>query len=436
MSNIKEEKKLPNGFESLLKPIIGDSYFEAFKIAMSDNPSVSIRLNKFKTKNEWKIAEYLNPQPIPWCEEGYYLSSRPNFTFDPLFHAGFYYVQDAASMFISYILKNVVKDPVLLLDLCAAPGGKTICARSSLPPKSLVISNEAITKRANILVENVKKFGHPDVIVTNNYPRDYHKAKLKADIVIADVPCSGEGMFRKEQHAIEQWEPKLVDACAKLQRSIIKDIWDNIVEGGYLIYSTCTLNTKENEENIQWILREFNAETVDIPITKKWNIVGSLIDTTLNVYRFIPGVTKTEGLFITVIKKKGNKFGSAFEKIGANVTKYLSKLNIMFTGKEKGIVKGGKIFPPQSEALSIIRTDNTVIKVDVDYDTIMKYLRRESIVFKETIPKGIILLTYKKQPIGFINNICTRANNLYPQEWRIRSSYIPTDPIEIIEHKN
>ncbi|MBF1056476.1 MAG: hypothetical protein HXL33_09375, partial [Prevotellaceae bacterium] len=170
--------------------------------------------------------------PIAWCKEGFYLNVRPNFTFDPLFHAGAYYVQEASSMFLSHVLRHLINKPVALLDLCAAPGGKTTCARTAISDGSIVFSNEPINKRAQILAENIQKFGHSDVVVTNNYPRDYKKSKLEFDVIVADVPCSGEGMFRKDPQAIAEWSEQNVENCWKLQRSIIADIWDNLKPGG------------------------------------------------------------------------------------------------------------------------------------------------------------------------------------------------------------
>ena len=223
------EKRLPLAFTDHTRNLFGDNLYQTFLKGLDDNPPVSIRLNPFKLSEDTnKINPALTPQPIPWCKEGFWLKTRPNFTFDPLLHAGVYYVQEASSMFLSYVLHHWIKQPVVALDLCAAPGGKTTCARTSLPAGSLLFSNEPIGKRAQILAENVQKFGHEDVVVTNNYPRDYKKTKLRFDVIIADVPCSGEGMFRKDPQSIEEWSLQNVENCWQLQRSIIADIWDNL----------------------------------------------------------------------------------------------------------------------------------------------------------------------------------------------------------------
>ena len=276
------EEKLPLAFTDYTRSLFGDSLYHTFLKGLGETAPVSIRLNPFKlTETTHKVNPELNPQPISWCKEGYWLDTRPNFTFDPLLHAGAYYVQEASSMFLSHVLQHLVKQPVMALDLCAAPGGKTTCARTSLPAGSFLFSNEPIGKRAQILAENVQKFGHEGVAVTNNYPRDYKKTKLGFDVIIADVPCSGEGMFRKDPQSIEEWSLQNVENCWQLQRSIIADIWDNLKPGGILIYSTCTFNAHEDEENIAWILNEYDAELLSVPTEEAWNITGSLIDNPL-----------------------------------------------------------------------------------------------------------------------------------------------------------
>ena len=239
---------LPTAFEVYTKQLFGEERYNIFCKGLQQSSPVSIRINPFKTNKTTQVADNLVPTHVAWCAEGFYLNSRPNFTFDPLFHAGAYYVQEASSMFLSHVLRHLVRKPVALLDLCAAPGGKTTCARTAIKEGSIVFSNEPINKRAQILAENVQKFGHSDVVVTNNYPRDYKKTKLSFDVIVADVPCSGEGMFRKDPQAIAEWSEQNVANCWKLQRSIIADIWDNLKPGGLLIYSTCTFNAHENEE--------------------------------------------------------------------------------------------------------------------------------------------------------------------------------------------
>ena len=298
------EERLPLAFTDYTRSLFGDNLYHTFLKGLDETAPVSIRLNPFKlAEGTHKVNPELNPHPIPWCKEGYWLDTRPNFTFDPLLHAGAYYVQEASSMFLSHVLQHLVKQPVMALDLCAAPGGKTTCARTSLPAGSFLFSNEPIGKRAQILAENVQKFGHEGVAVTNNYPRDYKKTKLGFDVIIADVPCSGEGMFRKDPQSIEEWSLQNVENCWQLQRSIIADIWDNLKPRGILIYSTCTFNAHEDEENIAWILNEYDAELLSVPTEEAWNITGSLIDNPLKdgrefpVYRFIPGKTRGEGIF-------------------------------------------------------------------------------------------------------------------------------------------
>lgn len=283
---------LPTAFEVYTKTLFGEERYNVFCKALQQPSPVSIRLNPFKTSETTKVADSFAPAPVGWCKEGFYLNARPNFTFDPLFHAGAYYVQEASSMFLAHILRCLVRKPVALLDLCAAPGGKTTCARTAIAEGSIVFSNEPINKRAHILAENVQKFGHSGVVVTNNYPRDYKKTKLAFDVIVADVPCSGEGMFRKEPQAIGEWSEQNVENCRQLQRAIIADIWDNLKPGGLLVYSTCTFNAHENEENIAWILSEYDAELLEMPTEKAWNITGSLIDNPLK--------TREPSLFIVL----------------------------------------------------------------------------------------------------------------------------------------
>ena len=240
--------KLPEAFETYTRNLMGEELYNTLIRGLNEEDyPTSIRLNPYKP---CRVNLEIVKAPIPWCKDAYYLNTRPAFTFDPLFHAGSYYVQEASSMFIDQIIRQYITEPILALDLCAAPGGKTTCVRAALPKESILIANEPMCKRAQILSENILKFGHDNVAVTNNYPKDFQKTKLLFDLIIADVPCSGEGMFRKDANAIEEWSEENVEKCWRLQRSIIEDIWDNLKPGGILIYSTCTFNAHENEENV------------------------------------------------------------------------------------------------------------------------------------------------------------------------------------------
>lgn len=436
------EERLPLAFTDYTRSLFGDNLYHTFLKGLGETAPVSIRLNPFKlAKGTHKVNPKLNPHPIPWCKDGYWLDTRPNFTFDPLLHAGAYYVQEASSMFLSHVLQHLVKQPVMALDLCAAPGGKTTCARASLPVGSFLFSNEPIGKRAQILAENVQKFGHEGVAVTNNYPRDYKKSKLGFDVIIADVPCSGEGMFRKDPQSIEEWSLQNVENCWQLQRSIIADIWDNLKPGGILIYSTCTFNAHEDEENIAWILNEYDAELLSVPTEEAWNITGSLIDNPLKdgrefpVYRFIPGKTRGEGIFMAIIRKHGeNKtfINKTTIDVDKAITEARKHLRILSHGVKDGMQKGKNVIPDHTLALSFSTDKSAYPNVEVDYQTAIAYLRHEAIVLSSDAPRGIVLLTYKGYPIGFAKNLGNRANNLYPQEWRIKSTHIPDEPLVLL----
>ena len=300
--------------------------FERYLKSFEEDVPVSIRLNPMKIKEgKWQME---NAEPVPWCRNGYYLKQRPNFTFDPLFHAGCYYVQEAASMFLDEVLRQHLTSDIIphtSLDMCAAPGGKSTLLRAALPDDCVLYSNEPIRNRASILLENVTKWGYPNHYVTNAYPKDYRKAKMKFDLILCDVPCSGEGMFRKDEATIREWSPQQVEKCWQLQRDIVTDAWACLNDGGLLIYSTCTFNTKENEENIRWILETFDdAEVVPVDVKSEWialqrhtlkertthsdhwseNITGSLPEGFHEpVYRFIPRSSRSEGLVVCILRK-------------------------------------------------------------------------------------------------------------------------------------
>ena len=309
--------QLPLQFTEYTRQLMGAERFGRYLESFEEPAPVSIRLNPKKmSEGRGQRLEVIDGEPVAWCREGYYLKQRPNFTMDPLFHAGCYYVQEAASMFLDEVLRQMHNAyvnhqpsairPLAALDLCAAPGGKSTLLRSALPADCVLYSNEPIRNRASILLENVTKWGYENHLVTNCYPRDYRKAKMKFDLILCDVPCSGEGMFRKDESTIREWSPQQVEKCWQLQREIVSDAWACLNEGGFLIYSTCTFNTKENEENIRWILNEYDAEVLKVEIKPEWNVTGSLLEGFQEpVYRFIPGISRSEGLFVCVLRKRG-----------------------------------------------------------------------------------------------------------------------------------
>lgn len=424
--------QLPKEFEEYTRSLMGEELYSKLISGLAATPPVSIRLNPFKVAKDAYLEdeEQLNGlqlTPVPWAKDGYLLSERPSFTLDPLFHAGAYYVQEASSMLLDFIIRQLIKEPVTMLDLCAAPGGKTTCAMAALPEGSILYSNEPIRTRANILAENVMKFGHPDIIVTNNYAKDYAKAKKTFDVILTDVPCSGEGMFRKDPNAINEWSTSNVDSCWKIQRSIVEDIWQCLKPGGILIYSTCTFNAHEDEENVQWIIDNLGADPIALEgVKEEWNITGALKGN-LPVYRFIPGKTKGEGLFMAVMRKKGEPTQGSTPTILKKEGKISMKekgLKVMTHGINPPTQKGKKTIPDISLALSINQKENDYPHIDVDRQTAINYLRREAITLPADTPRGIVTITYKGLGLGFANNIGNRANNLYPQEWRIKTTHV------------
>ena len=406
--------QLPADFITQMERMMAPELWHVLREGLAQEPSVSIRINPSKIDlKEWEVV--LSDGVVPWCEYGFYLTHRPPFTFDPLLHAGAYYVQESSSMFLHHVLREILRgarNDLRVLDLCAAPGGKSTLVRSVLPAESLLVSNEPIRGRYQVLQENVMKWGYDRHEVTNLYPRDFRKRKELYDIIITDVPCSGEGMFRKDEGAIAEWSLQKVEQCQRLQREIVSDAWECLAPGGLLIYSTCTFNTLENEENIKWILENFDAEVLPVHTEAEWNIQGSILpDFIAPIYRFIPGLTRGEGLFMAVLRKGG--------KASPNPS--------LFT------------LPPipdrwsPTRSLSLFTLHSSLFTQEIDYPTAIRYLRREAIVLPPDAPLGIVTVSYQGIPLGQCKNIGSRANNLYPKEWRIKSTHTP-DYEAILRH--
>lgn len=398
--------QLPIDFTDMARRTMGEERFDCYLKAFETDAPVSIRLNPEKAKGLTADGER-----VPWCRNAYYLPQRPNFTYDPLLHAGCYYVQEAGSMFLDTVMQQWVPDaPVVMIDFCAAPGGKSLLARTALAAGSVLFSNEPMRNRANILAENVEKWGYADHFVTNNFPRDYRRAKMIADVVLCDVPCSGEGMFRKDEATIREWSMQNVEKCARLQREIVADAWSCLADGGLFIYSTCTFNTHEDEENIQWMMDELGAEVLPVKVDAAWNITGSLLDGfSQPVYRFIPGISKGEGLFLCVLRKGGTwQQGQSLKSL----CKSQQNLNIIYCPKAQP----------------------DMVKVEVNYQQAMAYLRHEAITLGADVPRGMVGICFEGHLLGLAKNIGNRANNLYPKEWKIRTTYIPNEYETILRH--
>jgi len=438
---------LPESFVSRTKNLLGDEFQELEKALEGPVPT-SIRVND-------KMDYLPSDEKVAWCEKGYYLKERPLFTADPLFHAGVYYVQEASSMFLYQAVKQHFANAMTVLDLCAAPGGKSTLLTQALPENSLLVSNEIVRSRAYILAENLIKWGNPNNVVTNNDPKDFKGLPGFFDAVVVDAPCSGEGMFRKDEGAIREWSDYNVTVCAARQREILSSVWDTLKTDGILVYSTCTFNREENEENVQWICNELGADLLRIDLYG-----NSDITVTDYGYRFYPHKTKGEGFFLTVLRKnvfirssqknkkddkKNIKFVTksyaptfllkdverwvilpednltkAYDKDRLNDYMLIKKqLKIMHSGILLGETKGNDFIPSVNIALSKTRSRENIETVDVDYRTAISFLRKEAITLPDS-KKGYVLISFEGQALGWVKNLGNRTNNLYPQEWRIR----------------
>ena len=497
---------IPQAFQQQMCALLGDAEAGALCTALSSgNTPTSLRTNPFKPLKDGDclfapvdngellsdIAAPLTLRPVPWCESGAYLSERPTFAHDPLWHAGAYYVQEAASMFIAQAYKVIESthadeatkgNPLKMLDLCAAPGGKSTLWRSLLPDNALLVANEPMRQRAQILAENLTKWGHPHTFVTQAFPDAFTSLEETFDIIATDVPCSGEGMFRKDEQAREEWSPAAVISCAERQRDILTAVWPALKEGGFCVYSTCTFNREENEDLVAWACDTLGVELVEIPTDAAWHISGDTTGRNLPVYHFFPHRTEGEGLFLALLRKKTQDVGesllggdtflsSKWEKTqGSRAVKGKKRGNtpsakpnatllswlpnaedftfqcseagvwtavptafvgireqlaqvapLLIGGIEIAEEKGKKLVPQHALAMSISASDTAFPRVEISRELALAYLHREAITLPLEAPRGYVVLTYRGIALGFANNLGNRANNLYPNEWRLRN---------------
>ena len=454
--------KLQQAFIEQLRGLLPDESEKLASVITSSEPSVAVRVN-----NARGVAVPQGARLVPWCAQGFYTDGRPAFTFDCDWHAGRYYVQDASSMFIAHVIRHLVDGPVRYLDLCAAPGGKTTAAMQALPQGSLTVANEIVPPRARVLADNVIRWGDPRCVVTSNAPAQIGKHLTHFfDIIATDVPCSGEGMMRKDDEAVAQWSPALVEQCAQRQREILADVWQALRPGGLLIYSTCTYNREENEEIADFITRELGATSLEVPVEPSWNIHPA-IGSEVHGYRFMPHRVDGEGLFMTAFRKHGDSPRLAISMKSKNTKKSLeigknwlstpnefiidqqgdlaiavprdvssevaamrTTLNVLHAGVELATVMGRKVIPHHALAMSLVRAGNAFPVCGVDYATAIRYLRGESITVDA--PHGYVLIAHEGAVLGFANNLGNRANNLYPKSQRILSTHLPESKPQVL----
>ena len=452
MSNI-----LPN---SLIKRLGIDPLFdeEAFKAAHESGEKLtSIRLNPKKpTELDFELADRIH-----WCENGYYLNDRPKFTLDPLFHAGCYYVQEASSMFVSYILKELKlrERDIKALDLCAAPGGKSTLINDQISPNSLLVSNEIIKSRSIILQENLMRWGYPNVVVTNNDPTAFRRLPGFFDLLVVDAPCSGSGMFRKDEDSIDAWSEANVKLCSERQQRILSEVISCLSSHGYLLYSTCSYSSEENEDILDWLIEEYNLDSIEVPIDQSWGIeVTKSERAKATGYRFYPHKTKGEGFFIGILQVKNiqptfstkkmklekstiakdclqgwienNKGLSTLlhndnvhifpQDLEASIKALQQVLYLKNAGTMVGKWLEKELVPSHDLALSVYG-DKNLSAVELTLADAQDFLRKEQLDLElfTGMEKGWCLVNYEGVSLGWVKVLGNRINNYYPREVRI-----------------
>jgi len=447
--------------EKLLGSLEGIEGFdkEAFERVHRGREQVtSIRVNPLKmpvASGEWSVGDTHDSQlttHVPWSQYGYYLGQRPSFTFDPLFHAGCYYVQEASSMFLEQALKQSVDitRSLKVLDLAAAPGGKSTHIQSLISKDSVLVTNEVIRSRSNILKDNIIKWGCDNVVVTNNDPRDFARLENYFDVIVVDAPCSGSGLFRRDEEAIGEWSENNVQLCSQRQQRIIADVWPALKKEGILIYSTCSYSKDEDENIIKWMDATFNIQYSTLNIQHSWKIVESS-----DGYRFWPDKVKGEGFFIACVKKLNGEdedevrtrkkiellnkkeveivkswvketdhdfvkvMGSVYavpKKLLTGINGLANHLHVIYFGTLIGELVRDKLIPGHALAMSQLIAD-TIERVELSYDQSIAYLKKKELNIDPG--KGWKLVSYKNYPLGWINVLSNRINNYYPKELRI-----------------
>ena len=418
------------------------------KVHANAEEITSVRINPAKRTHLPNVKSQ-----IPWTEFGYYLRERPSFTFDPLFHAGCYYVQEASSMFVEQAFRQLfdLSQPLKVLDLSAAPGGKSTHIQSLISRDSLLVSNDVIRSRANILKDNIIKWGCENVMVTNNDPKDFEALENYFDIIVVDAPCSGSGLFRREPGAIEEWSLNHVQLCSQRQQRIVADVWRALKKDGVLIYSTCSYSTEEDEAIVEWMLKELHVAYCPLSIDSGWGIT----DTGAG-YRFWPYKLKGEGFFISCLRKSDGSTASpvksrrapAFasnketeiiarwavtegrklvksperiyswpEQISKDFNLLLNHLRVAYSGTIIGTILREKFVPDHALAMSLIK-NVSISRIELSYEQSIAYLKRKDLNF-ETREKGWHLVTFENQALGWVNALSNRTNNYYPKELRI-----------------
>ncbi|HUW93490.1 MAG TPA: hypothetical protein VMV74_10015 [Bacteroidales bacterium] len=442
--------------EEFLQRIKVQSYLDATLLqeALLQPAKVSVRINPAK----WN-ADGIRYEKVPWASNGFYLPTRPLFTLDPLFHAGTYYPQEASGMFTGELFRQVTAgmNDLRVLDLCGAPGGKSTHISAILGDNGFLVANEVIRSRAAVLAENITKWGMGNTLVTQNDPVAFATLEGFFDIIIVDAPCSGEGMFHDEV-AVKEWSPSNARLCSERQRRILMDIWPSLRPGGILVYSTCTFNPSENEENMMWLSEGTGAEPVMADISVFPGIT-EIIHKGITGYGFYPGRIKGDGFFIAALRKPEEtnrrqiKFRGSDPGMPAKISERIKdmvsfnperiiftgnriialaaskdlhrhiadRLNIVKSGTMIGEMKNESFIPAHDLAMSVKQAPEYWPHYNATWDEAIAFLRLDDLRIPD-MPVGRILVCYREVPLGFVNNLGKRNNNGYPQAWRIRMS--------------
>ncbi|MBK9257361.1 MAG: rRNA methyltransferase [Saprospiraceae bacterium] len=449
---------VPPSFAEQMTREIGEVEWAKLQNTLNGESPVSIRLHRNK-----KIKTVFD-KGVPWCPYGVYLNERPSFTLDPAFHAGAYYVQEASSMSVWSILDQFYSSEkgLRILDLCAAPGGKSSLIASWLDGKGLLVSNEVIRNRAYVLKQNMTKDSYSNVLVSSNDPVDFQKLPDFFDTILVDAPCSGEGMFRKDHNAAIEWSPDNVALCCSRQKRIVSDVLPALKPGGTLIYSTCTYNSDENIRNIHWMCNEFGLDSLDAGLDEFQGVVKKELNG-VQGFQFYPHRIEGEGFFISVLQKPSDntvnssaKTGKATKSLELLTTKESTHLNnwlipdddmalirdktgmihaipakwkndfdlihsalkLIHCGVDVGKLNKDLFLPDHGLALSLMVSDS-ITKVDLDKESALKFLKKE-LADIHSDKTGWTLICYGGLGLGWVKNLGNRINNYLPNELRIR----------------